>query len=154
MTDVFGFLQGVSPWWWVALAIGLIAIEMLTFSFFLIWPGLAAVVVAVILWIVPDLSGNLQVMLYAIISLVLTLAGRAWVQGREPVSASGLNERSSQMIGRRALVIDGFDRSDLGNVEVDGIRWRARMEPGAEPPRSGATLRITGAEGMTLILSP
>ena len=58
------------------------------------------------------------------------------------------------MIGRKALVIDGFDRGDLGNVEVDGIRWRARMEPGADAPEAGSTLRISGAEGMTLILSP
>lgn len=153
--DLFGFLAGASPWWWIAFALGLMAIEMLTFSFFLIWPGLAAVIVAVTLWIFPELSGTGQVLLFSGLSLVLSLAGRAWFLDRKPVSeVPGLNNRSTQLVGRTAVVIDGFDAGGLGNVEVDGIRWRARMADGQGEPTPGETLHVEEADGMTLILAP
>lgn len=152
--EIFSFLTGISPWWWVAAALALGIIEVLTFSFFLIWPGLAAAIVAVVMWIVPDLSGTMQILVFAILSVVFTLLGRQYVLNRTPTSETpGLNQRSAQLIGRNAVVIDGFASGGLGNVEVDGMRWRARMSEGATRPGSGQTLEIVGSEGMTLILS-
>ena len=43
----------VSPWWWVALAILLGAIEMLTPTTVLVWSALAALVTALALWLAP-----------------------------------------------------------------------------------------------------
>jgi len=153
--EIFAFLDGVSPWWWVAGALALAIIEVLTFSFFLIWPGLAALAVGVLMFLVPDLSGTWQVLLFAVLSVAFTLVGRHLVLTRTPNSdAPGLNQRSAQLVGRTAVVIDGFAAGGVGNVEVDGVRWRARMESGAERPGTGQILEITGAEGMTLVLSP
>jgi membrane protein implicated in regulation of membrane protease activity len=46
----------------------------------------------------------------------------------------------------------------VGWVEVDGVRWRARLAEsgggGAEPPEAGATMSITDADGMTLVVAP
>ena len=39
-------------------------------------------------------------------------------------------------------------------MEVDGVRWRARLAPDAKPPETGATMRIASAEGMTLVVTP
>ena len=87
--------------------------------------------------------------------MLFTWAGRAYVMNHKPTSeAPGLNQRSSQMIGRNATVIDGFSNGGLGNVEVDGIRWRAKMADGAGTPDPGQVLPITGADGMTLVLTP
>ncbi|MEM1152309.1 MAG: NfeD family protein [Pseudomonadota bacterium] len=41
----------------------------------------------------------------------------------------------------------------MGNVEVDGIRWRARLEGETSEAASGQSLKITATDGMTLILS-
>lgn len=153
--EIFAFLDGISPWWWIAGALALAIIEVLTFSFFLIWPGLAALGVGLVMFVVPDLSGTWQVLLFAVLSVVFTVIGRQVVLTRVPTSeAPGLNQRSLQMIGRNASVVDGFAAGGLGNVEVDGVRWRARLIEGAERPTSGQVMQITGADGMTLILSP
>lgn len=154
--DIFDFLNGLSPWWWVAIALVLGMIEMLSFSFFLIGPALAALVVAVLLWIVPDMTGAVQVLIFAVFSVGLTLAGRSmWVNRSPGVGASELNNRSAQLVGRNAVVIDGFAAGKMGNVEVDGIRWRAQLDEamGATAPAPGDVLRITAARGMTLVVS-
>lgn len=151
--DIFGFLTGISPWWWVAAALALATLEVLTFTFFLIWPAMAAVIVAIAMWLFPDMTGAIQILIFALLSIVLTIAGRMYVIDRKPVSeVPGLNERSSQLIGRRAVVVGGFEGGGLGNVEIDGMRWRARMSEGAEAPKSGDVLTVTGASGMTLVL--
>ena len=153
--DIFGFLDGISPWWWVALALALGTIEILTFSFFLIWPGLAAFAVAILMWVFPGMSGTWQILIFAVLAVAFTLAGRWLVLSRKPTSeVPGLNDRAIQLIGRNAVVIDGFVAGGLGNVEVDGVRWRARMADGAPPPASGQVLSVTGTQGMTLLLSP
>jgi membrane protein implicated in regulation of membrane protease activity len=153
--DIFGILTGISPWWWVAAALALGIVEVLTFSFFLIWPGLAALVVAIAMWLVPDLSGTMQILIFAILSVIFTLLGRQFVLNRKPTSETpGLNQRSAQLVGRNAVVIDGFASGGLGNVEVDGMRWRARMSAGATRPASGQTLEVVDTDGMTLVLSP
>lgn len=152
--DVFDFLNGISPWWWVAAALALGTIEILTFSFFLIWPALAAFFVAVFMWIFPEMSGATQILIFAVLSAVLTLVGRQWVMTRKPSSENpGLNNRASALIGRNAVLIEDLSGTALGSVEVDGIRWRARLEDEGDTAATGASLKIASADGMVLVLS-
>ena len=153
--DIFAFLDGISPWWWVAIAFVLGTIEILTFSFFLIWPALAALVVAVLLWMFPEMSGAVQLLWFSILSVVLTLGGRQWVLSGKPTSETpGLNNRATALIGRNAVLIDALAGGALGNVEVDGIRWRARLDSAEAAADAGQSLRIVSADGMVLILAP
>ena len=41
----------------------------------------------------------------------------------------------------------------LGNVEVDGIRWRARLDESDAKAGKGDALRVTSTDGMVLVLS-
>ncbi|MBY8974589.1 NfeD family protein [Rhodobacteraceae bacterium NNCM2] len=153
MIDIFSFLDGISPWWWVAAALALGAVELVTFSYFLLWLALAAASVAGTLWVMPGFSGTAQVATFAILALIYTVLGWKLVgrhsQGEE---AAGLNNRARALIGRSAIVMDAF-RGDTGAVEVDGIRWRGRIAGGGPAPQPGAELVVTDAAGMTLILS-
>ena len=74
--SLFDWIAGLSPWWWVAFGIGLGALEMATGSFFLIWPALAAIAMAINIAIGPSFSGEVIVILYAGLSIVLTFLGR------------------------------------------------------------------------------
>ncbi|NOX73459.1 MAG: NfeD family protein [Alphaproteobacteria bacterium] len=149
--DIFPFLENISPWWWVAFGIGLGALEMATMSFFLIWPGLAALGVALLLGMAPALSGNAQITVFAIGSIALTFAGRSLLHryGDGDGADGKLNSRANLMIGRHAKVLD-FAGPE-GNVTIDGIRWRARW-PAGVTTKSGETVKVTGAEGMTLLI--
>lgn len=147
----FSFLAGISPWWWVAFAVALGAVEMATMSFFLIWPALAAFVMALLLVVAPGTSGEIQISLFAILAIALTFAGRSLVHrfGDGGEATGTLNARSTLMIGRHAEV-QSFTGPE-GNVTVDGIRWRAHW-PTGKSAKPGDTVKVTGANGMVLMV--
>ena len=148
--DILQMLTGMSPWWWVIVAFALGSIEMATMTFFLIWPGLAALCMAGILVLAPNMSGTMQIALFAIISIILTFAGRyllnKYGDGGEE-SDTTINNRAAQLIGRTAKVLE----CDGGNgaVEIDGIRWRAEWAAD-HTSKPGQTVRITQADAMVL----
>ena len=148
-------LEGLSPWWWVATAFALGALEMLTGTAVLIWVALATLVMAVLNAIVPTLSGELQVALFAGLSIALTFAGR-WAMNRfgdGGETHATLNQRSNHLVGRTAKVLDYDAGSNSGAVEIEGMRWRATWGVG-QSSQMGETVRIRTADGMNLIVEP
>jgi membrane protein implicated in regulation of membrane protease activity len=145
------FLDGISPWWWITLGVVLIGLEMTTMSFFLIWPGIAAVVIAILLWMAPGMSGEAQVALFAVLSVAFTWVGRTIIvrTGQAESDKPALNRRSNQLVGRHATAVAAF-RSGEGSVEIDGVRWKARCE--TAKVAEGVDVKIIGADGMTLLV--
>lgn len=153
--DILAILTGISPWWWIAFAILLFVVEMLTFTYFVIWIAAAAAAMGLILFVAPDLSGIAQLALFAILSVTITVAGRFAMARMAPDSSGGngaLNQRAARLIGRSGQARGTFDGVE-GQVEVDQIIWRARLAEPATVP-DGTRLTVTGAEDMTLICKP
>lgn len=150
---VLGLLQGISPWWWVALAILLAAVEMVTVTTVVVWAALAAFVTALALWAAPGMGGAGQVALFAGCAIAFTLVGRALVGrwGRQE-EVGHLNRRAAQIVGREA-VVDRFDHGE-GQVTVDGVPWPARLEDGAATPAVGARVRIVSVDGIVVRVRP
>ena len=156
--DIFGFLDGASAWWWVALALVLGAVEVMTFTYFLLWLTLGAATVALMLFVAPATAGTTQAVVFALSALAYAVAGWALVRsGRMATSSDepGLNRRAVQMIGRTAIVTGSF-RAGVGSVEVDGVHWRARLERGPDgvTPEPGSALSVRGVEGAILLVAP
>lgn len=150
---MFEFLQGISPWYWLSFGIIVGVLEMATMSFFLIWPALAAIVMAGLLWLAPDLSPAIQITAFAALSIALTLVGRKMIMrfGDGGGEETMINNRAGQLIGRTGKVIDTGALE--GAVEVDGIRWRATWE---QTPNlaEGVAIKVDANRGMTLEVSP
>ena len=156
--DLFAFLDGASPWWWIALALGLGVIEVLTFTYFMLWLGLAALTVGIGLAIFPEASGTLQLLAFALLAILYTAIGWVYIRRHQPKDPQpGLNRRAAAVVGRQAVVTGAFS-AGVGWVEIDGVRWRAQLADtsgdGAEPPASGATMSVASVDGMTLIVAP
>ena len=145
---MFEWLEALSPWWWVAFGIGLGAVEMATMSFFLIWPAIAAIVMAVILWIAPGMQGEVQIATFAVLAVVLTFAGRSYLKKfGDGAPESLLNDRSAQIVGRQAKVTEFA--LGVGQVELDGLNWTANW-PEGQSAEVGQVVKITSADGMSV----
>lgn len=146
-------LEGLSPWWWVALAFVLGAVELATGTYVLIWICLAAFQMAFLNWIVPGLSGEAQIAIFALVAVALTFAGRWLVRqyGDGGEEHATLNSRGAHLVGRTADVLD-FD-SGTGAVQIDGMRWRARW-PAGQASATGEKVRVMAADGMELSVQP
>lgn len=148
--DILQMLTGMSPWWWVILAFALGSIEMATMTFFLIWPALAALCMAGILVLAPNMSGTMQIALFAILSIILTFAGRYLLRKYGDGGEEGnktINNRAAQLVGQTAKVLE-FEGGN-GAVEVEGMRWRAKWATD-HTSKPGQRVRITQADAMVL----
>lgn len=136
-------------WGWLGLGLLLIAAELLAPGAFLLWIGIAALLVGLTeLFFVPGWAGEL--LLFAGYSVVAVLAGLRVYQAR-PRDNGGLvlNERLAELRGRvfhlDAAIVEGYGRIRLG----DSV-WRVK---GPDLP-AGARVEVTGLEGATLVVVP
>ena len=151
---LFGALDGISPWVWIGLGLLLAGAELLIGSYFLLWPGAAALLTGLALWAAPGMSGTAQAITFAVLAAGLTAGARAVNlrrRGEQPSDDPTLNRRGQRMIGRRGRVLQAFAGGE-GVVEVDGLRWRARLAPGAETPDQA--VRVQAVEGSVLLVTP
>ena len=88
-------------WHWIILGILLVLFELIIPSFTAMWFGLGAVFVGSLLWLYPDISGGLQVLLWAIVSCLLTFF---WFRVFKPRKRSQAVRRD-QVEGEWGLVI-------------------------------------------------
>lgn len=147
MAEFFTWVSEASPWLWLALGISLMAIEILVPSFVMVWPGLAALIMALLAWLSPGFSGEALISIFAILSIALLFAGRALmakVGQDEPTST--LNARGKSMIGREAKVLS--IAGSQGKVEIDGVQWPVAWED--SPPELDQWVTITHANGVNL----
>jgi len=149
MQALTDFLNTQPAWHWWALGAVLLALEIASTTQYLLWPGIAAILVGLLKFAVPSLDGRLAVFLFAVIAVVATVLWKRSKLGRaERLSHHDLNERSAQYMGRRVTALSDFD-GDHGAVVVDDSRWRAVASDGSSP-RKGEALIVTGADGTTL----
>jgi membrane protein implicated in regulation of membrane protease activity len=147
--NTFAALGPVEPWHWWALGAILIVLEMVTPTFYFMWPGIAAVVTGLVLILVPDLAIEAQLLLFAVLSVAATVAWKRYAP-RDWLSAPPhptLNQRSAQYVGRRGKAAD-FSNG-RGAVFLDDTRWSAVSADGSDPA-NGETVEIVGFDGAVL----
>jgi membrane protein implicated in regulation of membrane protease activity len=71
-------------WYWLVLGMLLIIAEIFIPSFTVFWFGLGAIMVALILWLLPDMSVSWQLFIWAIASIVFTFL---WFKFFKPLMA-------------------------------------------------------------------
>ncbi len=149
MDSITDFLNAQPAWHWWALGAILLAVEIASTTQYLLWPGLAALVVGLIKYFDPSLDGRLAVFLFAIVSVGATAAWKRSAWGRADRNThAALNERSAQYVGRVVRAEETFV-SGRGPVRVDDTRWSAAVIDGSAPVK-GDMLEVTGADGAVL----
>jgi len=85
---------------WAAFALLLIAAEVLAPGAFMLWLGMAAAVVFLLVWLLPGIPLLLQVAAFVVLSIVSIQIYRRWFRKREPQSdRPALNRRTAALIG-------------------------------------------------------
>lgn len=72
------YLQALSPWHWLGLGILLLILEVIDAGGYLLWMALVATSLAMLLQVLPELSWQLQLLLFASLSTPLLLLWRLW----------------------------------------------------------------------------
>ena len=144
------WLTSLEPhWFWLSVGVALGVIEMLAPGFFLMWLGVAAIIVGLIAWVLP-ISLPLQVGLFAVLSVLTVYAGKRFLKDN-PIQSDdpALNDRGARLTGEIVTVVEAI-ADGRGRVKVGDSEWNVR---GADAP-VGAKVRVTGAEGAVLKVEP
>ncbi len=144
------FVQDIQFWHWLAFG-GLIGVlEILVPGFVLIWLGLAAILVGLLLLVWPELTFAYQLLAYAGFSVLSVFLWFYWLK-RGPVESDKptLNRRAEQLIGRRAPVVDAIVNG-RGRIKLGDGTWAVA---GPDLP-AGHLVEITGADGTLLQVRP
>src|SRR5258708_21546140 len=101
MQSITVFLNSQPAWHWWALGAVLLAAEIASTTQYLLWPGIAALIVGVLKFLDPALDGRFAVFLFAVIAVVATAVWKRSAWGRSDRSTHAtLNDRSALYVGR------------------------------------------------------
>ena len=141
------FLTAMTDWHWLIFGIVLIVLEILVPGTFLLWPGLAAVIVGLLKAVVPALAWTICVGLWAVLSVVL-VAGFVMYRKANPGNnaASLLNRRGEQYVGQR-FTLDKPIINGKGEVRVGDSVWKVVSNQDLTP---GTVVIATAVEGTSL----
>lgn len=138
----------LGPWNWMVLGLLLLGAEVLVPGFFLIWIGIAAVIVGALslaLWDSGFWTWQAQVLVFLGFAIVAVFAGRAIMRRSDVSDEPLLNQRSAQLIGKTATLQEAIVNGQ-GRVKLGDTTWSV-SGPDLE---AGAQVRVTGAEDMKL----
>lgn len=134
--------------WWI-MALLLFAGEVLMPGFFLLWIGIAAAAVGLVMLVFPGLGLLAQAVLFAVLAFASCMV---WWQVLRPrmgrdddPSAENMSRRGAQMIGRRYVLVEPIV-AGRGKARVGDTQW---LVEGPELPR-GAEVVVEAIEGATL----
>lgn len=145
--------RNLGPWSWWIVGLLLLAAELAAPGVFLIWIGVAALVVgavSLLVWDLPVWSWQLQLLVFAVLSVVITLAGRRYF-GRADAESDQplLNRRGESLVGRTAVLAEPISNG-RGRIRLDDTWWSVS---GPDLP-AGMKVRVAEWTGSELIVEP
>lgn len=131
---------------WISLALLLIAAETIAPGVFLLWLGLAAATVFVILLVVPGLAPVWQAVVFVVLAFFFLGIYVKFFRGRgKPSDQPLLNRRGAQLVGQ-VFVLEQAIVDGRGRLKIGDAFWVAE---GPDLPQ-GARVRVIAARNMSL----
>lgn len=134
---------------WLAVAIVLLVVEIITLGLTTIWFAGGALVACIAAALQADFL--VQMILFLVVSVVLLFFTR-------PVAIRYMNKNrtktnSESLVGKEAVVLQEINNlKAAGQVQVNGIEWTARAENMEDVIEKGAIVCIKKIEGVKLIV--
>ncbi len=139
-------------WYWLLLGLLLLGAEMMTpGGFYILFFGLAALVVGAVAWLGLVQGDSAQWLLFSGIAVASLLLFRGPLLTRLN-SREANNPDVGSMVGETAIPVDTLAVGAVGKVELRGTTWSAK-NTGLTALNKGQRSKVTGVDGLTLQIS-
>ena len=134
-------------WWhWMVLGLCLSMAELLVPAFFIVWFGIGALGVGVVLLFAPDLSVATQLLLWAALSTVLVAV---WFRHFRPRTMTSVGTSAASVAGEVGVLVTDITPEIRGQVRfqkpiLGSDVWECYAESSI---KAGARVRIAAVEG-------
>jgi inner membrane protein len=144
---MLAWVVSLGTWDWFILAALLFLLEVLAPGMFMLWLGLAAIIMGIVASTIA-LSWQVQLIGFAVLALVLVPAWRHFATKVEkPAESPFLNRRAEGYVGR-VFTLDKPIVDGSGAVRIDDTIWRVS---GPDCP-AGSRVRVAGTDGANLLV--
>ena len=135
-------------WYWWVFGAALLIMEMIAPATFFLWMAVSAGIVGIVLWLIPSITFDFQLLLFAAISFIAILAFQLY-RRRNPhdAAASHLNSRETQYLGQKFILEKPIVRGH-GKIKIDDTIWRIEGVDAVE----GAIVKVVGSRGNALLV--
>jgi inner membrane protein len=142
---LWSWAVAMGGWLWFVLAAVFLLIELVLPGVFMLWLGLAAIMVGVIT-LTAVLSWQAQLIVFAVLSIACIPAWRYFARKVEgPADRPFLNRRADSYVGRvftlEKPIVDG-----VGTIRIEDTVWRVS---GPSLP-AGSRVKVSRADGAEL----
>lgn len=134
----------LGPWTWWIIGLVFLALEIMAPGVFLLWVGLAALAIGAVsfaLWDFAAWSWQIQLLLFAILSVVFAIIGRRISSSSAESDQPMLNRRVEGLVGRTATLEEPISNG-VGRIRLDDTTW---IVQGPDLP-AGTRVRIVAAQ--------
>ncbi|AHG75307.1 Nodulation efficiency protein D [Mannheimia varigena USDA-ARS-USMARC-1296] len=135
---------------WLILGFVLLALELIIPGVLIMWWGFSAILLAILVWLLPDLSVSIQISGFAILAIVFSLIWWKYqhAKDKQDDKSTSLNSREQSMIGMQGIIVEilenGVARGKFGDTT-----WRV-MGTGLN---LGDKVQVQRVDGITLYVT-
>ncbi|MBL4666235.1 MAG: NfeD family protein [Sneathiella sp.] len=148
LNEAITWVADLGHWAWWTLGVVLVIFEIFALTFFMLWLGISAGVVGLIILIFPSITWEYQWGLFAIFSVISLVAGRTLLKRNPGVEDNfKLNQRGAQYVGRNFTLSEAIING-RGKIHVDDTQWTV-SGPALEV---GSTVTVTDTDGTLLVV--
>jgi membrane protein implicated in regulation of membrane protease activity len=134
-------------WWhWIVLGLGLAIAELAIPSFFIIWFGIGALCVGLLLLIMPDLTLATQLLVWAIASCIFVVL---WFRYLRPRTRTTVGTSAANVTGEVGILVNELPLQTRGLVRfqkpiLGADTWECYAE---QHLQAGDRVRVVAVEG-------
>ena len=131
---------------WLVIGLVLIIIELFVWSVFLLWIGASAITVSIIFYLIPEISGTLQLIIFLVLASSATYLSKRYY----PVKTvdDQLNDKAKKHIGKECI-IESIENG-VTKVKIGESLWFAK----GSNLSTGQRVKIIDVESSTFIIEP
>ncbi len=143
-------IEEIVFWHWWAAAIVFVVIEVFAPGAIFLWLGVSAGVVGALLLVLPAMTWQIQMLVFAVLSISAIVGWRVF-QKANPAQTDqpSLNRRGEQYVGR-TLTLDEPIVNGQGKIRVDDTTWKVE---GDDMP-GGVRVTVIGVDNVVLKIAP
>lgn len=139
----------LGPWSWWLLGLVLLAAELVLPGFFLVWIGLAGIIVgalSLLFWESAFWVWQVQWLVFAAVAVIVALLGRRYFYNNNQVTDEPfLNQRGASLVGRTATLGEPISEG-RGRIRLDDTYWTVA---GPDLP-VGTRVKVVASNGRDL----
>lgn len=136
---------------WFLIGLGLFLLELVVPGFVIFFFGVGAWVTALVC-LVGDPGPNLQIIIFAITSILSLVALRKLIQKKFFYSKGNKSENvEDEFTGKEGVAINDFNKDKKGKVDFKGTRWNAESN---SEIKEGQAVIIIRKENLLLKVEP